>query len=190
MKIYTRVGDKGETRLIGGVSTDKTDLRVVVCGELDELNAVIGLAASYGLPQSIGETIANVQEALFDAGAIVASTGSGSRRAPECDWSLRTQELERSIDRMEEVLRPLRSFILPGGSLPGASLHLARTVCRRCERQHLALSKAFPAESPLVALQPWLNRLSDWLFVAARLANHEAGVMEARWLPGGSNKHR
>jgi cob(I)alamin adenosyltransferase len=188
MKIYTRIGDEGETRLLGGVSTDKTDLRVVVCGEFDELNACLGLAAALGQPESIADELDKIQEALFDAGAIVAGTATGSGRIPESDWPSRTLDLERSIDRMEESLRPLRSFIIPGGSPAGAALHVARAVCRRSERHHVALQRAFPAEKQLNSLQPWLNRLSDWLFVAARFANNAAGVLEKKWLPQSRSK--
>ena len=168
MKIYTRTGDLGETSLFGGARVSKSDPRIDAYGTVDELNALIGVARASWQESPIDAQLADIQSDLFDLGAHLAAPGSTRFMAvPE----LRTAELERLIDAMESELEPLKSFILPGGSLAAAHLHVARTVCRRAERLLVALDEEVA----------YLNRLSDYLFVAARLANRHQGVEDIAW---------
>lgn len=182
MKIYTRSGDAGQTGLFGGQRVAKTHPRVEAYGVLDELNAVIGLAASYLDDPDLGARLTGLQSRLFDIGADLATpadtrAGAWLPRA-QADW---VAALETDIDAMEAELPPLATFILPGGSPGAAWLHLARTVCRRAERRTIQAAEADPTISPVIVA--YLNRLGDWLFVAARLANARAGVVEQPWQP-------
>ncbi len=183
MKIYTRFGDEGLTRLLGGVTTQKSDVRVEMCGELDELNAVTGLVISGGPTSEFQGRLTRVQSTLFDAGALVAAVGTGSRRESSIA-NFEVSGLEEEIDAMQTGLPQLTHFILPGGCATGARLHLARTVCRRAERCLVRLCESWPNETGCQSLLIYLNRLSDWLFVAARFANHCAGVPETLWNAG------
>ena len=167
MKIYTRTGDQGETSLFGGKRVAKNDARIEAYGTVDELNSFLGAIALDEIPA--------IQSDLFEIGAHLASPGTS--RFPGVDAS-RIEQLERSIDEMERELAPLTSFILPGGSPAAAQLHIARTVCRRAERRVVALDDDSSATQSTIA---YLNRLSDWLFVAARFANHRAGVADVPW---------
>lgn len=167
MKIYTRTGDQGETSLFGGRRVAKNDARIEAYGTVDELNSFLGAIALDDIPA--------IQSDLFEIGAHLASPGTS--RFPGVDQS-RIEHLERSIDAMERELAPLTSFILPGGSPAAAQLHIARTVCRRAERRVVALEDDSSATQSTIA---YLNRLSDWLFVAARFANHRAGVADVPW---------
>lgn len=174
MKIYTRTGDGGATGLIGGARVPKESRRISAIGDVDELNATIGSAASMITDRDILDRLQQVQCRLFDLGAELASTnGTGS--------SLNANdvvELENSIDELTEALPPLKAFILPGGD-PGASaLHLARTVCRRAERSVLLLNRDEPVGQ---VPRSYLNRLSDWLFVCARAVNVRQGVGDIEW---------
>jgi cob(I)alamin adenosyltransferase len=184
-KIYTRIGDDGTTALGSGERRKKYDLRIAAYGTLDETNAAIGIARLHtaGDP-SLDPSLARIQNDLFDAGADLATPGKGKGpggarltvTAAQVVW------LESEIDRLNAELEPLRSFILPGGLPPGAYLHLARTICRRAERLIAELmDKADESVTPEV-LQ-YVNRLSDYLFVAARYAN-DKGAMEILWRPG------
>jgi cob(I)alamin adenosyltransferase len=184
-KIYTRTGDDGTTALGSGERRKKYDLRIAAYGTLDEINAAIGIARLHtaGDP-SLDPSLARIQNDLFDAGADLATPGKGKGpggarltvTAAQVVW------LESEIDRLNAELEPLRSFILPGGLPPGAYLHLARTICRRGERLIAELmDKADESVTPEV-LQ-YVNRLSDYLFVAARYAN-DKGAMEILWRPG------
>lgn len=176
MKIYSRTGDKGETGLIGGARVSKTDPRIEAVGSLDEVNASLGLARASNLPQEVDVTLDWVQCKLFDVGAELATDGDAPtvRSVGEAD----VQRLEQSIDAMTAALEPLRNFILPGG-LPGAAaLHLSRTVCRRAERRIIELHALQPVAGDILR---FVNRLSDWLFVAARFVNREAGVADVVW---------
>jgi cob(I)alamin adenosyltransferase len=176
LKIYTRTGDEGETSLFGGGRVRKDDVRVEAYGEVDELNAAVGLAIasleSMGSSESV-ERLRRVQEDLFAIGAHLA-TPTGSRRGEAAATHLpplplaRIAEMEQWMDAAEERLPPLKTFILPGGSETAARLHLARTICRRAERRvcHLGESEGIAPE-----ILVYLNRLSDLLFVLARLAN-------------------
>lgn len=167
MKIYTRTGDQGETSLFGGRRVAKNDPRIEAYGTVDELNSFLGAVAVDDIPA--------IQSDLFEIGAHLASPGTS--RFPGVDAS-RIEQLERSIDEMERELAPLTSFILPGGSPAAAQLHIARTVCRRAERRVVALEDDSSATQSTLR---YLNRLSDWLFVAARFANHRAGVADVPW---------
>ncbi len=182
-KIYTRTGDKGETGLVDGSRLPKNDARFEAMGGVDEANAIIGLARQCR-PSMTGpddEAITRIQNDLFDLGADLA-TPIGARSD---DGALRIaenqiQRLENEIDHMNEVLEPLRSFVLPGGTEAASYLHLARTVVRRAERAAFAASEAVKI-NPL-ALQ-YLNRLSDHLFVMARYLNRNADG-DVLWVPG------
>ena len=179
MKIYTRTGDAGETSLFDGTRVSKANPRVDAYGHIDELNAVIGQARAAGLDTWIDERLDRVQQALFAVGAALADPTS---RIAARVTRARLEEgavtrLEGWIDEAEASLLPLRRFIVPGGSPGGATLHLARTVCRRAERGIIALGP--DQVDPMVVA--YVNRLSDLLFVFARLANRRAGVPDREW---------
>ena len=175
MKIYTKTGDAGLTGLLGGVRVAKDHRRVEAYGTVDELNATLGAALAFLEGEdTLRAELLRVQRVLFDVGAELA-TPSGS---PQGRWQLAETEidlLERSIDAMEAGLPPLQNFILPGGSRAGALLHLARTVARRAERQIVRLHGQEEVDPRILR---FLNRLSDWLFVASRHANMKAGHPE------------
>ncbi len=173
MKIYTRGGDKGDTGLCGADRIKKDSLRMEVCGTLDELNAVFGVAIAAGLGERIMPVIERVQAELFEIGAEVASldpVALGTRRIGEKNVA----SLEAEIDRFTADLAELHEFILPGGSMAAAQLHVARTVCRRAERCLVTLIDQEDTEiSPVLLV--YLNRLSDLLFTLARAANADCG---------------
>ena len=171
MKIYTRTGDRGETSLFGGARVPKNDPRIDAYGTIDELNSQIGVVLAI---EDDAQLLA-VQRDLFEIGAHLASPGISKFAGVE---AARIEELERGIDAMEAGLAPLKSFILPGGTAAAAQLHVARTVCRRAERLVVALHDDDPATQSSIA---YLNRLSDYLFVAARYANHKRGVEDVPW---------
>lgn len=180
MKIYTRTGDTGETGLRGGVRVRKNVLRVEAYGTVDELSAALGMVcASLPGPDLVG-LLRSIQQDLFVLGAQLADARGAEVQAgdkaavPEG----RVAELEREIDRAQDVLPPLRSFVFPGGCEVGARLHLARTICRRAERRLAALAEEVSVAPVVLA---YVNRLSDLLFVLARLANHRARVQELTW---------
>jgi len=175
VKIYTRTGDFGETSLFGGTRVAKNDARIEAYGTVDELNSVLGAARTTPLPAEVDAVLHDVQHDLFEAGAHLASPGTS--RFPGVD-AQRIADLERAIDEMESELAPLKSFILPGGAAASAQLHVARTVCRRAERCVVALHDDTPATISTIA---FLNRLSDYLFVAARFANARAGIEDIPW---------
>ena len=168
MKIYTRTGDHGQTSLFGGTRVAKHDARIEAYGTVDELNSFLGAVTGI-------EELPAIQSDLFEIGAHLASPGTS--RFPGVD-AARIEALEQAIDAMERELTPLTTFILPGGSPAAAQLHIARTVCRRAERRVVALEDDSPATQSTIA---YLNRLSDYLFVAARFANHLAGVADVPW---------
>jgi cob(I)alamin adenosyltransferase len=179
VKIYTKTGDAGETSLFDGTRVSKTDPRVVAYGEVDELQACVGLAAAAGLDAELREIAVAVQRDLFALGARLADPARriAARVTKVVVDESSVARLEGWIDRLEETLPPLRHFILAGGSAGGAALHLARTVCRRAERATLLLGAE--AVEPVVLV--YLNRLSDLLFVMARAANQRAGAPETEW---------
>ena len=180
--IYTRSGDQGETGLFGGGRVPKDAPRVEAYGEVDELNAVLGVARAAGLPDDLDALTGRIQSQLFELGADLATPPDSAARESRVVrlGSDSATELEVEIDRCEEQLEPLQTFILPGGDPAGAALHLARTVCRRAERRTIALARTDPVGDAVV---PYLNRLSDLLFVMARLANTRAGKREQPWEP-------
>lgn len=180
MKIYTRTGDRGETGLFGGVRLPKNDARVEAYGTVDEANAAIGLARAAGLPPEQDAWVKTLQGDLFQLGAELACAPSKLDKLPTpLLRAERIAALERWIDQAEESLPPLSRFILPGGSPAAAALHVARTVSRRAERRVLDLEGVRPE------VVMYLNRLSDLLFVLARLANQAARVDDVPW-EGGS----
>lgn len=181
MRIYTRTGDKGDTGLFGGGRVAKDHPRVEAYGDVDELNAVIGMARSVELMPRIDEVLAPIQRDLFGLGALLATPQPDKVRQQLEKARIdddRIAQLERAIDDGEAELEPLTSFILPGGTPKAAALHVARTVCRRAERHVIALGHDI--EIPPIVIR-YLNRLSDLLFVLARVANRRAGAAEVTW---------
>ena len=197
MKIYTKTGDDGETGLLGGVRVSKSHLAIGACGSLDETNSLIGAAQSALWAQAnlqskeisfedVGKLLTRIQNELFDLGSRVAACLGESQRTADFPAD-RFQELERQIDRFESELPPLTAFILPGGNAIGSSLHLARSVCRRAEREIVALVES-GVKQPLEIESIYLNRLGDLLFVLARIANVRLGFPETQWSAGGEKK--
>ncbi len=188
-KVYTKFGDEGRTMLASGDTTDKDAPRVSAYGEVDELNAALGLLrveigreprrpAHHAFLDALDRALARIQQELFDLGAELAEPGAVDGKA-----ALRIEEtsvlrLEAELDALNEHLEPLRSFILPGGGPVGSAAHLARTVCRRAERHVVALRRGEPVRGEALR---YLNRLSDYLFVLARAAAHELGYPEVLW---------
>jgi cob(I)alamin adenosyltransferase len=184
-RIYTRTGDDGTTALGTGERRKKYDLRIAAYGTLDELNAALGLARLHtGEDAALDAALSRIQNDLFDAGADLTMPGKG--KGPDGARLTVTDKqvawLESEIDRLNAELSPLRSFVLPGGSAAAAYLHLARTVCRRGERLIAELADQ-PDESVTPEVLKYVNRLSDFLFVAARHANHK-GAGDVLWVPG------
>jgi cob(I)alamin adenosyltransferase len=182
VKIYTKTGDRGETGLFDGSRASKASPRVEAYGDVDELNAMLGVALAFiREDQELRSCLLDIQRDLFVVGAHLAdpkarvATKRGAKASLTED---KVTQLERWIDHFEEQLPPLRQFILPGGSKGGATLHHARTVCRRAERQVVALSQQVDI-APLLII--YLNRLSDFLFVAARLENQRRNYAEIPW---------
>ena len=187
-RIYTRTGDAGQTRLVGGQKIGKDDLRIECYGTVDELNAFIGaarvtaeeLGPSNERVIRLAATLKRVQHELFNLGSILATLPEDVHPKQPRVTDKDVEELEREIDSANEELQPLRSFVLPGGSRLEAELHICRTVCRRAERVLVRLSAA--QDTPAEALR-YLNRLSDALFVWSRWANHVLGAQETLWSP-------
>ncbi len=182
-KIYTRTGDDGTTGLSSGERRAKFDLRVTAYGTVDEANSVIGLARLH-TAGDLDAMLARVQNDCFDLGADLATPATGSDMDREAlrVTDAQVERLERDIDELNGQLTPLRSFVLPGGRPAAAHLHLARTVVRRAERLVVEL-KASPGEIVSEPALRYVNRLSDLLFVAARVAN-DAGAADILWVPG------
>jgi len=180
VKIYTRTGDRGETGLGDGSRVGKDTLRVECYGEVDELNACLGIVRSQHEDARLDTLLAQVQKDLFALGAQLADPQARvvGRKPKAAVAAEHVKRLEDAIDAREETLPPLKAFILPGGSPAAARLHFARTVCRRAERRVVALSRHDDVD-PLVV--SYLNRLSDLLFVLARDANRTSGVTEETW---------
>ena len=180
LKIYTRTGDKGDTGLFGGGRVSKTHPRVEAYGDVDELNATIGLARAIEMMPRIDEVLVPVQRDLFAIGALLATPDREKMKKHLDKASIderRITELEHAIDAGDAELEPLKSFIVPGGTPKAAALHVARTVCRRAERRVIALDGE---EIPSIVVV-YLNRLSDLLFTLARVANRRAGAGEVTW---------
>jgi cob(I)alamin adenosyltransferase len=186
-KVYTRFGDEGQTMLASGDTVSKSSARVRSYGEVDELNAVIGLVrlelgrdsqAEPALRTQLDVELSRIQQELFNLGAELA-TPTAATEAPRLRIDQRHIEaLEQSIDLHNEHLTPLRSFILPGGGPTGTAAHLGRTVCRRAERELVVLAEHEPVRGEALR---YLNRLSDWLFVVARLVGQRFGYGEVLW---------
>jgi cob(I)alamin adenosyltransferase len=181
MKIYTKTGDSGSTGLFGGGRVPKDDVRVEAYGDVDELNAVLGVARSVEAMPRVDEVLVPIQRDLFALGALLA-TPDRDKMAMHLQKArideTRIGELERAIDDGESELEPLTAFIVPGGSPKAAALHVARTVCRRAERHVVRLQHE--VELPAIVVI-YLNRLSDLLFTLARVANRRAGAGEVTW---------
>ncbi|GIW15792.1 MAG: cob(I)yrinic acid a,c-diamide adenosyltransferase [Tepidiforma sp.] len=178
-RVYTRAGDTGTTALGGGQRVPKESLRIEAYGTVDELNSVLGVAIAAGLDPSMRERFHIIQQVLFNLGSDLCILEEDKERLPVPRVEPRhVEQLEQWIDEWNEALEPLTSFILPGGDLAAAQLHVARTVCRRAERAVVALSREEPIGAEVV---PYLNRLSDFLFVAARYQAKLAGVGDILW---------
>lgn len=181
MKIYTKTGDKGQTSLIGGTRVPKNHLRIEAYGTVDELNSWIGVVRDSMVFEDLQNTLIEIQDRLFTIGSSLATDPEKSPKTqlPDLHES-DIQFLEQKMDEMNETLPEMRSFVLPGGHLSVSYAHVARTVCRRAERKVIALNEnAFVA--PLV--QPYLNRLSDYLFVLSRKLSKELNANETPWKP-------
>jgi len=180
-RVYTRRGDSGQTSLAGGQRLPKNDLRIEAYGTVDELNSFIGLAreSARELPE-LDRILRRVQHELFNLGSILATLPEDVHPKQARITAAESEQLEREIDRMNEGLPPLRSFVLPGGSRLNAELHICRTVCRRAERVCVSLAATTEVDE---AILKYLNRLSDALFVWSRWANHQLGVPETLWEP-------
>ncbi len=190
-KVYTRFGDQGDTMLASGDTVGKDSPRVASYGEVDELNATLGLlrvevARAQGSAvgdqsaflASLDQILARIQQELFDLGAELAEPGATTGKARLCVDDADVTRLEVELDALNDPLPPLKSFILPGGGPVGATAHLARTVCRRAERQAVSLSRDEPVRGEAIR---YLNRLSDLLFVIARAAAQRLGHDEVLW---------
>lgn len=178
MKIYTRTGDSGETSLFDGTRVSKADPRVDAYGDVDELNAWLGVARAAGVPADLDEALVHIQRDLFALGAMLADPRHkiADRVTKATLGDADVSRLETVIDRAEDSIPPLRHFILPGGTPAGAALHVSRTVCRRAERHIVSL-----VPPPDALAIRYINRLSDLLFVLARAVNDRAGVPETQW---------
>jgi cob(I)alamin adenosyltransferase len=197
-KVYTRSGDTGTTRLVGGQERKKTDLRVEAYGTIDELNAALGLAVEstrvapsrdalsndsneLGSREELGRCLRRVQNELFDLGGEVATLPDDIHEKQVLVGDADIERLESEMDALTKAVPPLHSFVLPGGGMTSAYLHLARTVCRRAERRMLACHDVEPLRAEVLR---YLNRLSDWLFVMGRRAVLLDGQAEVLWRPG------
>jgi len=181
MKIYTKTGDAGDTGLFGGGRVQKDDPRVEAYGDVDELNAVIGMARALEPLPRIDEILVPMQRDLFSIGALLATPDLEKMHKHLAKANIddrRIRELEHAIDDCDRDLEPLKAFIIPGGSQKGAMLHVARTVCRRAERRVVHLQREVEIPELVVI---YLNRLSDLLFTLARLANVLTGAGEVTW---------
>ena len=184
MKIYTRTGDEGETGLFGGGRVPKDHPRVAAYGDVDELNSAVGLARAAAPADLFDPLLQGVQRDLFSIAAHLATPDPAkvAKALEKADLSdARITELEQAMDAADLELTALGAFVLPAGTPKAAALHLARTVCRRAEREAITLSHEEPIGELVL---PYLNRLSDALFVMARFENHERGVEEPLWQPG------
>lgn len=181
MKIYTKTGDQGTTALFGGTRVSKTDLRIEAYGTVDEANAFIAIVRDQEVNKKRESILIAIQERLFTIGSLLAvAPGKTGVRVPQLN-AADVVLLEQAIDEMDTVLPPLRNFIVPGGHIAVSHCHAARTVCRRAERNIVALHQQQPVDPIIIQ---YMNRLSDYLFVLARMIAHELGVVETPWKPG------
>jgi cob(I)alamin adenosyltransferase len=178
-KVYTRVGDDGTTRLGTGKQVPKDALRIEAYGDVDELNSQIGVALAAGLSEPLGDALSRIQNELFHLGSdlCVPEEDKKKLQVPKIGQD-HVDALEKLIDELSEGLGPLENFILPGGTIGAAQLHVARTVCRRAERRVVALSRK---EAVSEHVRKYLNRLSDALFVMAREVNRATGTPDVLW---------
>lgn len=180
-KVYTRTGDKGTSQLLTVGRVPKDHPRLIAYGDIDELNASIGVAIAAAPADPLPDWLGTTQDDLFVLGSQIAVPHPEKINTPIPQLEARhTEQLERWIDELDEQIEPLRSFILPGGSAAAAALHLSRTICRRCER---LLQSLHQQETLAVEVLTYINRLSDLLFTAARYANARAGVADIPWKP-------
>ncbi|MDQ3142098.1 MAG: cob(I)yrinic acid a,c-diamide adenosyltransferase [Bacteroidota bacterium] len=180
MKIYTKTGDEGNTSLFGGRRISKDDLRIEAYGTVDELNANIGLLSAYFIEEKLTSEFLNIQNDLFVLGSHLAADPNKQNLAiPKLENS-HIESLEHSIDFMDASMNPLRSFILPGGTMAISQAHICRTICRRAERRVVSLHQQ---ESIYPLLIIYLNRLSDYFFTVARYIAHLEGVEDIPWIP-------
>jgi len=180
VKIYTRRGDRGETDLFAGGRVRKDHLRVESYGEVDELNSALGLAAAHSPHADVRALCHGIQTRLFGLGAYLAAPDPErhAKAGIAAPLASDVHALEVEIDRFEKELTPLERFVLPGGTAAAAAFHLARTICRRAERRCVALDAAESLDPPALG---YLNRLSDLLFVLARVENRRAGLADVEW---------
>jgi len=180
VKIYTRRGDRGETDLFGGARVGKDHFRVQSYGSVDELNACLGVAIAASTHTDLRELGQAIQNTLFDLGSNLATPDAGHREKSGIPALTATdvEALEAQIDRLEQELAPLKAFILPGGTVAAAAFHYARTVCRRAERDAVALDRSDAIDESVLR---YLNRLSDLLFVLARVENRRADIDDIEW---------
>jgi cob(I)alamin adenosyltransferase len=178
MKIYTKTGDKGQTSLIGGTRVPKHHIRIEAYGTVDELNSWIGLLRDTIEDKHVKEILVEAQDRLFTIGSILASDPEKSKmKLPE----LKNEDvelLEKEIDAMDQVVPPMKSFVLPGGHPIVSHIHIARCICRRAERCTIHLTESAPVEEIVIH---YLNRLSDYLFMLARKVSHDLGAEEIPW---------
>jgi cob(I)alamin adenosyltransferase len=189
-KVYTRGGDKGQTSLVGGARVDKDCRQLEACGHVDEVNCWVGTARSEIAADpkvkkadraELDEMLRWIQNRLFDVGSLLATPPEVTyANMPEVK-AADVQRLEKAMDAMQKALKPLPSFCLPGGTRANAALHHARAVCRRAEREIIRLAREQPVDA---GLRRFVNRLSDWFFVAARYASKRAGAQEYLWVYG------
>jgi len=178
MKIYTKKGDQGQTSLFGGTKVMKNEARIEAYGTVDELNSVIGVVLTHPLTEVGEKILQDIQHQLFILGADLATQQTKKAKIERIGNS-EIEQLENWIDQLDKKLQPLMNFILPGGTHAGASLHMARTVCRRAERKTVTLKQEEPISDECII---YLNRLSDLLFVMARYENSEAKIEETPWI--------
>ena len=179
MKIYTKTGDAGTTSLLGGSRVSKADLRIETYGTVDELNSHLGLLRSEATEEGTKELLMFIQDRLFTMGSHLALESGKSFNLPELEEG-DVERLEKAMDAMNEMVPPMRHFILPGSNSGEAKAHIARCVCRRAERLLVALNESEPMPA---ILQIFLNRLSDYLFVYSRYLTHQKGLEETPWIP-------
>ncbi len=183
-RIYTRTGDDGTTGRVGGGRINKDSLLIEACGQLDELNAMIGVVRSGAIPERVDRVLALIQNDLFGVGAEIM-TPEGTAPKGGCIDDEKVKGLEREIDALEKELEPLRSFLLPGGVREAAEMHLARAIARRVERRCVAVSRTRNVPPRVLC---YMNRLSDLFFVLARYLNHYRGVPEPQLSQNGSRE--